>query len=79
VRPVSNEKQLQNLDALPTAQLRPEFREVNFLSRRAVTAGSVVGQAGAGDNRGWTLLPVSYQRQTPAAVGTTGVETSAEL
>ena len=28
VRPVSNEKQLQNLDALPPGQLRPEFREV---------------------------------------------------
>jgi hypothetical protein len=28
VRPVSSEKQLQNLDALPAAQLRPEFREV---------------------------------------------------
>ncbi len=35
VRPVSNEKQLQNLDALPAAQLRPEFREVTPAALRS--------------------------------------------
>ena len=39
VRPVSNEKQLQNLDALPPAQLRPEFREVGPVQHDAVNEG----------------------------------------
>lgn len=31
VRPVSDEKQLQNLDSLPASQLRPEFRQVSHV------------------------------------------------
>ena len=31
VRPVSDERQLQNLDSVPASQLRPEFRQVLYL------------------------------------------------